>query len=353
VLVKGDSVISTSATDFNEEVSLIVQFTHPPLAGMMRKGRKAATAELAIATSHIDNDHARFAADVHAIEDRERRKPNNPLKAATSEIRHRYKRVLSGVTLRTRRWMLSGLQQLPYVKRIELDARVTKYDEYSNHVIGADSVWVKCGAQGDGVLIGILDTGIDYTHPDLGGGFGPGFKVIGGIDFVNGDYDPMDDENHGTHVAGIAAADGAGLKGVAPHAKLLAVIDTMAGPGLVYYRLRQIDLDGSVHFSEGCGVNVSTGVDEGVPPTEFALAQNYPNPFNATSTIRYSLPKRSHVTLTFFNALGQQVAPQVNDEQEAGYHEWKFDGSGLASGVYFCRLHAGHFVQTRKLMLLR
>jgi len=68
----------------------------------------------------------------------------------------------------------------------------------------------------------VIDTGIDYTHPALGGGLGPGFKVISGWDFVNDDPDPMDDSFHGTHVAGIIAANGAGLTGVAPEASLLA-----------------------------------------------------------------------------------------------------------------------------------
>ncbi len=75
-------------------------------------------------------------------------------------------------------------------------------------------------------------------------------------------------------------------------------------------------------------------------PTGFALFQNYPNPFNPSTTIRYALPHRSHVTLAFFNTLGQQVATLVPGEQEAGYHETTFDARGLASGVYLCRLQA-------------
>jgi hypothetical protein len=88
-------------------------------------------------------------------------------------------------------------------------------------------------------------------------------------------------------------------------------------------------------------------------PEEFALLQNYPNPFNPSTTIRYGLPNRSHVSLTVYNTLGQQVALLQNGEQEAGYHEVKFDGSGLSSGVYFYRLQAGEVVQTRKLLLIR
>jgi len=88
-------------------------------------------------------------------------------------------------------------------------------------------------------------------------------------------------------------------------------------------------------------------------PEVFSLSQNYPNPFNPSTTIRYGLPNRSHVKLTVFNTLGQQVALLQNGEQEAGYHEVKFDGSGLSSGVYFYRIEAGSFVQTRKLLILR
>jgi len=88
-------------------------------------------------------------------------------------------------------------------------------------------------------------------------------------------------------------------------------------------------------------------------PTCVRLYENYPNPFNPLTTIRYGLPNRSHVTLTVFNTLGQQVAVLQNAEQEAGYHEVQFDASGLASGVYFYRMQAGDFVATKRLLLLR
>jgi photosystem II stability/assembly factor-like uncharacterized protein len=88
-------------------------------------------------------------------------------------------------------------------------------------------------------------------------------------------------------------------------------------------------------------------------PSLCRLDQNYPNPFNPSTTIRYGLPNRSHVTLTVFNTLGQQVAQLVNGDLEAGYHEVKFDGSKLASGVYLYRMEAGTYVETRKLLLVR
>jgi hypothetical protein len=101
-----------------------------------------------------------------------------------------------------------------------------------------------------------------------------------------------------------------------------------------------------------CPTSNEPAVEEDIPDG-YTLLQSYPNPFNPSTTIRYGLPARSHVALTVFNTLGQQVAPLQNGEQEAGYHEVRFDGSGLSSGVYFYRIQAGSFVQTRKLLLIR
>ena len=81
--------------------------------------------------------------------------------------------------------------------------------------------------------------------------------------------------------------------------------------------------------------------------------QNYPNPFNPSTTIRYALPQRSHVTLSIFNTFGQNVATLVNETQEPGYHDVRFDGSNLASGVYFYRIKADEYAATKKLLLIR
>ena len=119
-----------------------------------------------------------------------------------------------------------------------------------------------------------------------------------------------------------------------------------------YYRLRQIDLNGDVQYSDVVST-VTTGMDRERAADEFGLAQNYPNPFNPTTTIGYSVPARSHVALSVFNTLGQQVSILQNGEQGAGYHEVTFNAKDLPSGVYFYRLQAGSFVETKRLLLMK
>jgi len=114
------------------------------------------------------------------------------------------------------------IQDIPLVKKISLD-KIREIDlTTSVGYINADSVWgldddLGNKITGKNVTIAILDTGVDYTHPDLGGCFGSGCKVIGGYDIYNNDSNPMDDNGHGTHVASTAAGNGV-LKGVAPDA---------------------------------------------------------------------------------------------------------------------------------------
>lgn len=108
----------------------------------------------------------------------------------------------------------------------------------------------------------------------------------------------------------------------------------------------------SKYIVEG-GLPRSVETTPSAGPVRYSLTQNFPNPFNPTTTIRYALLVRGHVTLSVFNTLGQQVATLIEGEQEAGYHEVKFDGSSLASGVYFYRLRAAGFNQTKKLLLIR
>ncbi len=112
---------------------------------------------------------------------------------------------------------------------------------------------------------------------------------------------------------------------------------------------------------------VSVEDEKGTIPTEFKLYQNYPNPFNPVTKIKYTIPtsplnpspyqgegqRERLVSLKVYDVLGKEVAILVNEEKKAGYHSIDFNGSDLPSGVYFYRLQAGSFVQTRKMILLK
>lgn len=87
--------------------------------------------------------------------------------------------------------------------------------------------------------------------------------------------------------------------------------------------------------------------------TDYYLAQNYPNPFNPTTNIQYSIPKLADVSLKVFDILGNDVATLVDRKQSTGVYNATFDGSNLASGIYFYTLKAGAFTATKKLMLVK
>src|SRR2546423_1530820 len=90
-------------------------------------------------------------------------------------------------------------------------------------VIGLNAVQSLYPYQGTGYTVAILDTGVDYTNSDLGGGFGAGRRVVAGYDFVNNDADPMDDNGHGTNLAGIIGSSNPNMIGIAPNVNFVAL----------------------------------------------------------------------------------------------------------------------------------
>lgn len=131
----------------------------------------------------------------------------------------------------------AGLEKLklnPDVESVSYDGNVFSVDlSDSTRIIGADSVWARqvggVNVTGSGFSACVVDTGVDYTHPAFGGcsfsdvGNGTCAKIIGGYDFVNNDSNFMDDNGHGTHVAGIVGGNGGGIVGVAPGARFVVV----------------------------------------------------------------------------------------------------------------------------------
>jgi len=88
-------------------------------------------------------------------------------------------------------------------------------------------------------------------------------------------------------------------------------------------------------------------------PTHFILYQNYPNPFNPSTRIKYSISKRSFVTLNIYDILGKEIATLVDEEKPVGNYEVEFKGNNLSSGVYFYKMQAGSFIDTKKFILIK
>jgi hypothetical protein len=113
----------------------------------------------------------------------------------------------------------------------------------------------------------------------------------------------------------------------------------------LYYRLKQVDFDGSFEYSDI--------IDVEIVPAEFSLSQNYPNPFNPVTTINWQSPVSSWQILRIYDVLGNEVASLVNEFKSAGKYSVEFDGTNLPSGIYYYRLNAGNFSDTKKLMLMK
>ncbi len=147
-------------------------------------------------------------------------------KGIALQVRCRYSHLFNGMAVQVTPAQRARMAALPNVKGVYPD-HIYKADLTDNiSLIGAPNVWAMTDGNGQavtgqGIKVAVVDMGIDWTRPDLGGCLGPQCKVIGGYDFIHNTSTPMDDYGHGTHVAGIIAANGT-LKGVAPNAELLA-----------------------------------------------------------------------------------------------------------------------------------
>jgi photosystem II stability/assembly factor-like uncharacterized protein len=135
--------------------------------------------------------------------------------------------------------------------------------------------------------------------------------------------------------------------GTSTEIKDYTFLDIIDVTGKYFYRLKQVDFDGSFKYSEVVEVNYN------ITPAEFSLQQNYPNPFNPGTTITYLIPQQSFVKIKVYNTLGREVSILVNEEKTAGEYKVDFNADGLASGVYLYRIDAGDFSETRKMLLIK
>jgi hypothetical protein len=128
-------------------------------------------------------------------------------------------------------------------------------------------------------------------------------------------------------------------------------VDQISKPGSFFYRLKQIDFDGSTNYS-----NIVEAEVEG--PDVFVLSQNYPNPFNPSTMIKISLPVDSHVKIELFSTLGEKVDELTNRDYSIGSHEINFDATQLSNGVYYYTFTAkgidgSLFTSTKKMVLIK
>lgn len=124
-------------------------------------------------------------------------------------------------------------------------------------------------------------------------------------------------------------------------------LDTLYIVSNSIYPLTKVPLTGRLTVQMLVSQNISD------IPKNYGISQNYPNPFNPTTVINYQLPVSSVVTLKVYDILGREIATLVNAKITAGYHSASFNGEHLSSGIYFYRLQADSYIQTKKLILLK
>ena len=140
--------------------------------------------------------------------------------------------------------------------------------------------------------------------------------------------------------------------GTTTETQIYTFVDKNVVSGSYYYRLTQIDYDGTAEYSNIVEVEVTQAV-------EYSLSRNYPNPFNPVTNVSYRLPLKSQVQLVVYNVLGEKVKQLVNGEKEAGSYSVEFNATGLPSGIYFYRLQvyapgrAGEYINTKKMILFK
>jgi hypothetical protein len=116
--------------------------------------------------------------------------------------------------------------------------------------------------------------------------------------------------------------------------------------GKYYYRLKQMDYNGSYEYSDVVEVEWRFF-------NTYLLEQNYPNPFNPITTIGFGVKEKANVKIVVINSIGEEVAVILNGEMEPGFHQVQFNGVNLTSGVYFYQLKAGSFIETKKMILIK
>jgi len=233
----------------------------------------------------------------------------------------------------------------------------------------------------EGSILRSTNNGTNWFGSFLGGVTPRFIRFIGNTMFVGTNDGPFRSTNYGvtwtssnsgmegTEVNFIAIQDTNTLFASTADSGLYVSLDNgnnwfASNDGLPTLKLNGVRSTGTDLY---CGTNgygiwkrpissIVTDIDEEITtelPDDFILAQNYPNPFNPSTKIRWQSPVGSHQTLKVYDVLGNEVATLVDEYREAGRYEIAFDASDLVSGIYFYRLQAGSFIETKKMILLR
>ncbi len=264
----------------DDRVRIVVEFNALPLARFIHYDKAA----IAQQRSELQLLQKQFEDDLRVV-GRANSNSEPPV------IQFTYYDVLAGAALSINEASIKALSKLSYVKKIHPDVEYELDLTESVPLIGADQVWNDLGLYGDGIVVGIMDTGIDYTHPDLGAGIGSAYKVIGGYDFFDDNNNIMDVNGHGTHVAGIVAANGPIIKGVAPHASLYG-LKVFNDNGFTYTSIlivaveRSVDPNQDGDYSDMLDVvNMSLGKANGSPDDVVCVAVENAISMGVTYTI--------------------------------------------------------------------
>ncbi len=252
--------VSVSAAA-EERVGVIVEFVDPP--------------RVLVRSDAATETMARFRRDLDAIVNA---RSATTTQAQAPTIAREYRNLVAGAALSVPSRAIAEIRRLPYVKAVYRDAPVRLFDHpVTPHAeeprsaavttIGADKLWAM-GSRGQGIVVAVIDTGIEYTLPELGGCLGAGCRVIGGYDFENDDADPMDSViQHGTAVASIIGGSSDRYTGVAPEVSFLAYRILYNSHTLAAME-RAVDPNGDGDFSDRADVmNLSIGVAGNMPDT--------------------------------------------------------------------------------------
>ncbi|HTR82098.1 MAG TPA: S8 family serine peptidase [Bacteroidota bacterium] len=242
-VVQGNKPLSATSVHEDEKVNVIIQFSSPPKSSVKGLSSSKSTAASKQQSSFISNISA-----MHP----------------TTVVSRRFTEVLNAMAITVSKKEIGAIAQEPGVQRVYEDKKVSALAVTTPSAIDSPSSDEDSDSSGgNGIKIGVIDTGIDYLHEAFGGGFGPGFTVAGGYNFVTNNPDPRDDNGHGTHVAGIIAGNAPSFKGVAPHARLYAykVLDANGNGSMstVIAAIEQAVKD-SVQI-----INLSLGTSDGDP----------------------------------------------------------------------------------------